>query len=51
MAKEKAYSKLYAKLDTKGGGMDYQLPGQRDWTGKDMQQVMMVKDRHGSTLP
>lgn len=30
VAKEKAYSKLHVKLDTKGGGMDYQLPGQRD---------------------
>ncbi|KAG2456020.1 FGD1 protein, partial [Polypterus senegalus] len=51
-AKEKGYNELYERLDTKEGEKDlYRLARQRDRAGKDVQQVMVIKDKKwkGST--
>lgn len=50
-AKEKAYGDLYGRLDTKEGEKDlYWLARQRDRAGKDVQPVMVMKDRDGNVL-
>lgn len=50
-AKEKAYGELYGRLDTKEGEKDlYWLARQRDRAGKDVQPVMVMKDRDGNVL-
>ncbi|KAK3518092.1 hypothetical protein QTP70_033311 [Hemibagrus guttatus] len=50
-AKQKAYDKLYTKLDTREGQKDlYRLARQRDRDGKDVQQVRVIKDRDGRVL-
>ncbi|KAK3533083.1 hypothetical protein QTP70_006785 [Hemibagrus guttatus] len=50
-AKQKAYDKLYTRLDTREGEKDlYRLARQRDRDGKDVQQVRVIKDRHGRVL-
>lgn len=46
VAKAKAYDELYDRLDDKEGEKDlYTLAEQRDRTGKDVQQVRLIKDR------
>ncbi|KAK3543151.1 hypothetical protein QTP70_011943 [Hemibagrus guttatus] len=50
-AKQKAYGELYTRLDTREGEKDlYRLARQRDRDGKDVQQVRVIKDRHGRVL-
>ncbi|KAJ8347031.1 hypothetical protein SKAU_G00284320 [Synaphobranchus kaupii] len=50
-AKERAFSELYKRLDTKEGEKDlYRLARQRDQAGKDVQQVRVIKDRDGKVL-
>ncbi|KAK3549324.1 hypothetical protein QTP70_034553, partial [Hemibagrus guttatus] len=50
-AKQKAYEELYTRLDTREGEKDlYRLARQRDWDGKDVQQVRVIKDRDGRVL-
>ncbi|KAJ8333822.1 hypothetical protein SKAU_G00411410 [Synaphobranchus kaupii] len=50
-AKERAFSELYKRLDTKEGEKDlYRLSRQRDQAGKDVQQVRVIKDRDGKVL-
>ncbi|KAK3543307.1 hypothetical protein QTP70_014026 [Hemibagrus guttatus] len=50
-AKQKAYDELYTRLDTREGEKDlYRLARQRDWDGKDVQQVRVIKDRDGRVL-
>ncbi|KAK3544185.1 hypothetical protein QTP86_008287 [Hemibagrus guttatus] len=51
IAKQKAYDKLYTRLDTIEGEKDlYRLARQRDRDGKDVQQVRVIKDRDGRML-
>ncbi|KAK2921479.1 hypothetical protein Q8A73_000964 [Channa argus] len=50
-AKQRAYEDLYARLDTKEGEVDlYRLARQRDRDGKDVEQVMVIKDKDGKVL-
>ncbi|KAK3513513.1 hypothetical protein QTP70_015480, partial [Hemibagrus guttatus] len=50
-AKQKAYDELYTRLDTREGEKDlYRLARQRDRDGKDVQQVIVIKDRDGRML-
>ncbi|KAK3559294.1 hypothetical protein QTP86_010737 [Hemibagrus guttatus] len=50
-AKQKAYNKLYTRLDTREGQKDlYRLARQRDQDEKDVQQVRVIKDRDGRVL-
>ncbi|KAK3561414.1 hypothetical protein QTP86_002553 [Hemibagrus guttatus] len=50
-AKQKAYDELYTRLDAREGEKDlYRLTRQRDQDGKDVQQVRVIKDRHGRVL-
>ncbi len=50
-AKEKAYDKLYEKLNTEEGEKDlYRLARQRDRAGKDVLQVRVIKDPVGNVL-
>ena len=43
---QRAYDELYERLDTKEGEKElYWLASQRDRAGKDMQQVVVIKDR------
>ncbi|KAK3519719.1 hypothetical protein QTP70_002672 [Hemibagrus guttatus] len=50
-AKQKAYDELYTRLDTREGEKDlYRLARQRDQDGKDVQQVIVIKDRDGRVL-
>ncbi|KAK3568266.1 hypothetical protein QTP86_002775 [Hemibagrus guttatus] len=50
-AKQKAYDELYTRLDTREGEKDlYRLARQRDRDGKDVQQVIVIKDRDGRVL-
>ncbi|KAK3529612.1 hypothetical protein QTP70_032034, partial [Hemibagrus guttatus] len=50
-AKQKAYDKLYTRLDTREGEKDlYRLARQRDRDGKYVQQVRVIKDRDGRVL-
>jgi hypothetical protein len=51
MAKEKAYSNMYEKLDTKGGEKElYRLAKQRNRDSRDVLQVKMIKDASGNVL-
>ncbi|KAK3568551.1 hypothetical protein QTP86_008749 [Hemibagrus guttatus] len=50
-AKQKAYDELHTRLDTREGEKDlYRLARQRDRDGKDVQQVIVIKDRDGRVL-
>ncbi|XP_061629993.1 uncharacterized protein LOC133478218 [Phyllopteryx taeniolatus] len=50
-AKQEAYDDMYGRLDTKKGEKDlYRLARQRDRDGKDVQLVMVIKDRDGNML-
>ncbi|KAJ8375265.1 hypothetical protein SKAU_G00058450 [Synaphobranchus kaupii] len=50
-AKERAFSELYKRLDTKEGEKElFRLARQRDQAGKDVQQVRVIKDRDGKVL-
>lgn len=50
VAKEKAYSTLYVRLDTKRENDLFRLARQRDGDRKDVQQVRVIKDRDGDVL-
>ena len=51
MAKVHAYEDLHARLETKEGEKElYRLAGQRDRTGKDVQQVRVIKDENGKVM-
>ncbi|KAK4303487.1 hypothetical protein Pmani_024496 [Petrolisthes manimaculis] len=50
-AKDRAYEKLYEKLDSREGEKDlYRLARQRDRAGRDVQHVKMIKDVDGNIL-
>ncbi|KAK3535805.1 hypothetical protein QTP70_021117, partial [Hemibagrus guttatus] len=50
-AKQKAYDKLYTRLDTREGEKDlYRLARQRDRDVKDVQQVRVIKDKDGRVI-
>ncbi|XP_065672208.1 uncharacterized protein LOC136090032 [Hydra vulgaris] len=50
-AKEKAYSNLFEKLNTKEGEKDlFRLARQRNRGGQDVQQVRIIKDKDGNVL-
>ena len=50
-AKEKAYERLYEKLDSREGEKDvYRLARQRDRAGRDVQHVRMIKDADDNVL-
>ena len=51
MAKGRAYEDLYARLEKKEGEKKlYRLARQRDRTGKDVQQVRVIKDENGNVM-
>ena len=51
MAKGHAYDNLYARLETKEGGKElYRLARQRDRAGKDVQHVMVIKDKNDNVV-
>ena len=51
MAKGRTYDDLCARLETKEGEKElYRLARQRDRTGKDVQQVRVIKDKNGNVM-
>ena len=51
MAKGLAYENLYARLETKEGEKElYRLVRQRERTGKNVQQVQVMKDENGNVM-
>ena len=51
MAKGHVYDDLYARLETKQGEKKlYRLARQRDRAGKDVQHVMVIKDKNGNVM-
>ena len=51
MAKGRKYENLYARLETKEGEKElYRLARQRDRTGKDVQQVQVMKNENANVM-
>ena len=51
MAKGRAYDNLYARLETKEGEKElYRLAKQRDRAGKDIQHMLITKDKNGNVM-
>ena len=51
ITKGRAYSNLYARLETKEGEKElYRLARQRDRAGKDVQHVRVIKDENGNVM-
>ena len=51
MAKGRAYDNLYARLETKEGEKElYRLARQRNRAGRDVHNVMVIKDENGNVM-